>query len=57
MDIALYFSSLPSKISSHSDALSRVTLVAGNHTESQHHYRKEFIAYIASIILLAYLSI
>ena len=42
MDIALYFSSLPSKISSHSDALSRVTLVAGNHTESQHHYIKEY---------------
>lgn len=28
MDTALYFSSFPSKISSHSDAFSRVTLVA-----------------------------
>lgn len=30
IDTALYFSSLPSKISSHSDAFSRVTLVASD---------------------------
>ena len=30
MDTALYFSSLPSKISSHSEAFSRVTLVAAD---------------------------
>lgn len=52
IDTALYFSSFPSKISSHSEAFSRVTLVAVNEQSSREQRHSSFSFFLGGNICL-----